>query len=122
MLPTDLPEPEIVKREIRIQGLDLSIEDMVVEGDKVWARMVARGTDPRSGEPVTIDVLDVYRFEDGRMVEHGGIPDRFRCFTSSGSCQPLRPRTSKEGLSSLAPQAPGHTAWLRAATVRAAVC
>jgi hypothetical protein len=39
--------------------------------------MVARGTDPRSGKPVTMNVMDVCRFEDGKMVEHWGIPDRF---------------------------------------------
>ncbi len=90
LLPTDLPGPEILKIEIRsaresMQGLKLSIEDMVVDGNKVWARMVARGTDPRSGQAVTINVMDVCRFEAGRMVEHWGIPDRFALLHQLGA-------------------------------------
>ena len=82
LLPSDRPGPEILKIEIRsaresIHGLVLSIEDIVADGDKVWARMVARGTDPRSGQAVSINVMDVCRFKEGRMVEHWGIPDRF---------------------------------------------
>jgi ketosteroid isomerase-like protein len=82
LLPTDLPGPEILKLEIQsarkeILGLVLTIEDIVADRDKVWARMVARGTDPRSGAPIAINVMDVCRFADGMMVEHWGIPDRF---------------------------------------------
>jgi ketosteroid isomerase-like protein len=82
LLPTDLPGPEILKIEIEsarreVQGLRLTIEDLVVDGNKVWARMIAKGTDPRSGKPITMNVMDVCRFENGRMVEHWGIPDRF---------------------------------------------
>jgi ketosteroid isomerase-like protein len=82
LAPTDLPGPEILKSQIQaarqeVSGLVLTIEDIVADGNKVWARMVARGTDPRSGKPVTMNVMDVCRFEDGKMVEHWGIPDRF---------------------------------------------
>ena len=82
LLPTDLPGPEILKIEIQsarreIRGLVLTIEDIVAQGDKVWARMVARGADPRSGKAIVIDVMDVCRFQGGLMVEHWGIPDRF---------------------------------------------
>jgi ketosteroid isomerase-like protein len=82
LLPSNLPGPEILKIEIQsarkeIQHLTLSIEDIVADGDKVWARMVARGTDARSGREVSMNVMDVCRFSGGRMVEHWGIPDRF---------------------------------------------
>jgi predicted ester cyclase len=82
MLPSNLPGPEILKIEIQsarkeIRGLILAIEDIVADGDKVWARMVARGTDPRSGRTVSMNVMDICRFSGGRMVEHWGIPDRF---------------------------------------------
>jgi predicted ester cyclase len=81
-LPSNLPGPEVLKIEIQsarkeIQDLTLSIEDVVADGDKVWARMVARGIHARSGREVSIDVMDVCRFAGGRMVEHWGIPDRF---------------------------------------------
>ena len=82
LLPTHLPGPEILKIEIQsarreIHDLALTIEDIVVDGNKVWARMVAKGSDPRSGKPITMNVIDVCRFENGLMVEHWGIPDRF---------------------------------------------
>ncbi len=82
LAPTDLPGPEILKSQIEaarreVTGLTLTIEDIVADGDKVWARMVGRGSDPRSGNPITMSVIDVCRFEDGLMVEHWGIPDRF---------------------------------------------
>jgi ketosteroid isomerase-like protein len=82
LLPTHLSGPEILKIEIEaarreVQGLKLTIEDIVADGDKVWARMLAQGSDPRSGRHVTMSVMDVCRFKDGMMVEHWGIPDRF---------------------------------------------
>ena len=61
----------------------LSIEDAVVQGDKVWMRCVARGTNlggfmgPPNGKSFSITVMDVCRFDNGKMVEHWGSPDRF---------------------------------------------
>jgi predicted ester cyclase len=82
LLPNNLSGPETLKIEIQsarkeVGNLSLTIEDIVASGDKVWARMVAKGNDPRSGNSVTMSVMDVCRFENGMMVEHWGIPDRF---------------------------------------------
>jgi ketosteroid isomerase-like protein len=82
LAPTDLPGAEILKSQIlearrEVNELHLTIEDFVVEDDKVWARMVARGVDGRTGKPIRMDVVDICRFEGGRLVEHWGIPDRF---------------------------------------------
>ncbi len=82
LAPTDIPGPEILKSQIQaarreVHGLTLTIEDIVADGDKVWARMIARGSDLRSGVPIEMSVMDVCRFEDGMMVEHWGVPDRF---------------------------------------------
>ena len=79
---TGIPGPEILKSQIRearrdVSGLALTIEDIVESGDTVWARMVARGTDPHSGKEIVMTVIDICRFEDGRLVEHWGVPDRF---------------------------------------------
>jgi predicted ester cyclase len=71
-----------------MQGLNLTIEDIVADGDKVWARIVARGNDPRSGQEVSINVMDVSRFVDGRMVEHWGTPDRFALLHQLGRLPP----------------------------------
>ncbi len=67
-----------------VPDLELTIEEMVSTGDKVWARMTARGTNhgpfmgfPPTGKRFAITVMDVCRFEDGKVVEHWGVPDRF---------------------------------------------
>jgi predicted ester cyclase len=69
----------------------LTIEDMVAEGDKVWARMTGRGTDskgykgrPPTGRSFAITVIDVCRFENGKIVEHWGVPDRFHQLAQLG--------------------------------------
>ena len=71
-------------------GLTITVEDMVEDGDKVWARSTGRGTDPRSGQELTLTVMDVCRFEDGRIVEHWGVPDRFALLHQLGAL-PERP-------------------------------
>jgi predicted SnoaL-like aldol condensation-catalyzing enzyme len=83
------PGPEGVKGTIRFlrsvyPDLTLTIEDTAVAGDKVWGRIRARGThlgplmgQPPTGRRIEIDVIDVCRFEDGQIVEHWGVPDRF---------------------------------------------
>lgn len=68
----------------------LTIEDMVADGDKVWARMVARGTNqggfmgPPNGKSFEAAVFDMCRFEDGKIVEHWGSPDRFAILAQLG--------------------------------------
>ena len=69
---------------------NLTIEDMVEAGDKVWARMTARGTNrggfmgPPNGKSFEIAVFDECRFEDGKIVEHWGSPDRFAMLAQLG--------------------------------------
>ena len=61
----------------------LSIEDMATDGDKIWVRMIARGTNrggfmgPPNGKSFEVIVFDMCRFKDGKIVEHWGSPDRF---------------------------------------------
>ena len=69
----------------------LTIEDMVAEGDKVWVRMTGRGTHsqefmghPPTGKSFVITVVDICRFEKGKIVEHWGVPDRFHLITQLG--------------------------------------
>lgn len=60
----------------------LSIKDIVAEGDRVWARLRAHGTNtgpfmgPPTGKEMSIDVIDICRFRDGRIAEHWGVADR----------------------------------------------
>ena len=70
--------------------LKLTIEDVVEAGDKVWVRMTARGTNrggfmgPPNGKSFEIAVFDECRFEDGKIVEHWGSPDRFAMLAQLG--------------------------------------
>jgi steroid delta-isomerase-like uncharacterized protein len=70
--------------------LHLTIEDMAAVGDRVWIRMTAHGTNlgPMFGPPtaneMTITVFDVCRFENGKIVEHWGVPDRFALMAQLG--------------------------------------
>jgi predicted ester cyclase len=77
----------------------LTIEDMVADGDKVWARMTGRGTDskgllghPPTGKSFAITVMDICRFEQGKIVEHWGVPDRFHQLAQLG----LLPRPAQQ--------------------------
>lgn len=74
----------------------LAIEALAVEGDTVWTRNVATGTDdgggfmgrPPTGRPMRIDVIDVLRVVDGRVVEHWGVPDRLGVLLQLGHVTP----------------------------------
>jgi predicted ester cyclase len=73
----------------------LTIEDSVAEGGTVWLRMVATGTHDGpfmghapTGRPIRVDVFDVIRIEDGRMVEHWGVPDRLGALLQLGLLSP----------------------------------
>ena len=93
---TDVPGPEILKDQIRdargsIRDLVLTVEDIVESGETVWARSRATGSDPRSGKPVAIDVVDICRFENGKLVEHWGVPDRFALLHQIGALPPKPP-------------------------------
>jgi ketosteroid isomerase-like protein len=87
---TDIPGPQILKAQIEgarqsIKDLKLTIEAVVETGDSIWARSIATGVDPRSGKPVTIDVIDICRFADGKLIEHWGVPDRFALLHQTGA-------------------------------------
>lgn len=91
--PTHLSGPEILKAQIRaareaLHGLHLVIEDIVVDGDKVWARSRATGKSSRTNVTVAIDVFDICRFKEGRLVEHWGVADRFALLHQSGALPP----------------------------------
>jgi len=69
----------------------LTIEDIVADGEMVWARMTGRGAQakefmgrPPTGKSFTITVVDICRFENGKIVEHWGVPDRFHLIAQLG--------------------------------------
>jgi len=73
----------------------LTIDDVAVSGDTVWLRMTGAGTNdgsfmghPPTGRPMRVDIFDALRFEDGRIVEHWGIPDRLGVLFQLGLAKP----------------------------------
>ncbi|MCC6527629.1 MAG: ester cyclase [Polyangiaceae bacterium] len=85
-LPSTLAEFKQAIAGLRraMPDLKLTIDEMITSGDKVWARMTSRGTHQGpfmglapTGKSFTITVMDVCRFEGGKIVEHWGVPDRF---------------------------------------------
>ncbi|MGH2511757.1 MAG: ester cyclase [Candidatus Limnocylindrales bacterium] len=61
----------------------LEVEDVSASGDMVWLRARATGVNSGSvfgrsptGRPFEITVFDQVRIEDGRIVEHWGVPDQ----------------------------------------------
>ena len=57
--------------------LHFTVEGMIVEGDKLVARLTVRGTQqgafmgiPPTGKQATITAIDINRFADGKSVEH----------------------------------------------------
>jgi len=75
--------------------LKLTIEEMIASGDKTWARIIARGTHqapfmgrPPTGKSFTITVIDICRFEQGKIVEHWGVADQLGLMRQLGLFPP----------------------------------
>jgi predicted ester cyclase len=73
----------------------LEIQDVSLDGDKVWLRMVGTGTNDGpfmghepTGRPMRTDVFDLIRVADGKMVEHWGVPDRLGTLFQLGLARP----------------------------------
>ena len=67
---------------IAFPDLQLTIEDLIAEGDKVVGRITARGTHrgeflgaAPTNKVVTMQEIHIGRFSDGKMVEHWGLED-----------------------------------------------
>ncbi|HET7095149.1 MAG TPA: ester cyclase, partial [Thermomicrobiales bacterium] len=106
--------PDGLKRRIALlrsvfPDLTVTVEDMIAAGDKVWTRSSAKGTQrgpllglPSTGRRMTIEVIDVFRFTDGRMVEHWGVLDRYDQLAQLGLLPPpgsraRRPAAARSG-------------------------
>jgi predicted ester cyclase len=96
--------PEGVKRTITIlrsafPDFTITIDEVAAVGDKIWARQRGGGTNlgsfagmPPTGRKAFTDVIDICRFEDGKMVEHWGVPDQLGMMMSLGHiAKPTRP-------------------------------
>lgn len=73
----------------------ITIDELVVSGDKVWARQRGGGTNlgnfaghPPTGVKAFIDVIDIVRIESGKIVEHWGVPDQLGMMLQLGHLSP----------------------------------
>ena len=62
--------------------LHIEVDDVIGKGEKVAVRWTAQGTNtgpllgmPPSGEHITIEGIDFFRLEHGRVIEHWGWLD-----------------------------------------------
>ena len=94
------PNAERIKRFISglhkaFPDFSMTIEDLAATGDKVWGRMIARGTHqsqfgpmPPTGKKFGITIIDIMRFENGKLVEHWGVADRLGLMEQLGMKPP----------------------------------
>ena len=91
--PQGLDGAKAVSRTLHrwMADFSLRVEDIAVSGDMVWTRNRARGTNvaPVMGfgpteRPVEVDVIDIGRFQDGKLVEHWGIADQLALLLQVG--------------------------------------
>ncbi len=71
--------------------LQMTIEDIVAKGDKVWAYTTMRGTNkgefmgmPATGKKIEVKGVDIVRFVSGKAVEHWGVSDDLTMMTQLG--------------------------------------
>jgi predicted ester cyclase len=96
----DPPNVKGVKKAINslhkaFADFSMVIEDLVVDGDRVWGRMTARGKQIGqfgpilpTGKNIEITVIDIMQFKDGKLLEHWGVPDRFAVMDQLGMKPP----------------------------------
>ncbi len=76
----------------------VSVDDQVAEGDQVISRCTFRGTQmaqfhgiPPLGQPVTVQIVDIARFQDGKCIERWGGLDQFSFWQQLGVIRPATP-------------------------------
>ena len=62
--------------------MNLPIDDVIAEGEKVLVRLRVKGTHggdlmgvAATGKAIDIGVLDLFQFRDGRLIEHWALLD-----------------------------------------------
>lgn len=69
-----------------------SLDDTVIEGDRVVAKFTLRGTHdgeffgvPATGKKIQARAMNIYRFVDGKIVDETGLPDIFTIMMQIGA-------------------------------------
>jgi steroid delta-isomerase-like uncharacterized protein len=79
-----------------LPDLSVTMEDLVISGDRVVGRFVYRGTHtgglmgiPASGKAVQMRSIDIWRLQDGMFVEHWDELNLLQMFQQMGVIPPL---------------------------------
>ena len=77
------------------------VEDIVAEGDRVMTRTVIRATHTGplrdiapTGRSITVEVVDIWRIEDGKLKEHWGVFDNLAFMRQLGAIPEATPSPS----------------------------
>ena len=72
--------------------LQIHVEDLIAEGDKVVGRATFRGTHsgdfqgiPATGKQIEVQVIDILRIQDGKIVERWGLSDQLGLMQQLGA-------------------------------------
>jgi predicted ester cyclase len=78
--------------------IQLTVEDLIAEGDKVVGRFTASGTQvgefmgiPSTGKSFTMMEIRISRIVDGKIVEGWGLFDQMGLMQQLGAIPPMRP-------------------------------
>ena len=78
------------------QDLQVTVEDMVTEGDMVAARFTARGVHngafmglPPTGKPITMTGMEIFRLENGKIAELWGEANLLGLMQQLGILPPM---------------------------------
>jgi predicted ester cyclase len=81
----------IINLRAAFPDFKITIEEMIVSRDKTWAHLTARGTHsqhfiglPPTGKSFVVTVIDICRFENGKIAEHWGVADRLSLMMQLG--------------------------------------
>ena len=79
-----------------LPDVTVTMEDLIVSGDRVVGRFVYRGTHtgdllgiPATGRPVEMRSIDIWRVGDGMFVEHWDELNLMQVFQQVGALPPL---------------------------------
>ena len=91
----ELIKPFIVMLYKGFPDYHATIEDIIAEGDKVWARVTYTGTHtgeylgfPPSGKKISYNSVTIKRVVDGKMVEGWTVNDMLDFFKQIGMIEP----------------------------------
>jgi steroid delta-isomerase-like uncharacterized protein len=83
--------------------LQITVDDIIAKGDKVWAYTTTRGTNkgefmgmPATGKKVEVKGLDIVRFVNGKAVEHWRLNDDLTMMQQLGAIPAPGQETMKQ--------------------------